>query len=204
MPEYALTSFLTLLVIMDPPGLAPVFIALTGDHPGVRPRRVAGRAVLVAGVTLVVFAALGGPLFDYLGVSLDALRVAGGILLFGIAWNMALGQRKRQTAEEAAEAHVREDISIFPLAIPLIAGPGAFASVLVLMTQADGRPAYLGILLAALLAVLALSYLSLRVAAALTRALGTTGINVVTRVLGIVLAALAVQLVADGTRGLFL
>lgn len=204
MPEYALTSFLTLLVIMDPPGLAPVFIALTGDHPGVRPGRVAGRAVLVAGVTLVVFAALGGPLFDYLGVSLDALRVAGGILLFGIAWNMALGQRKRQTAEEAAEAHVREDISIFPLAIPLIAGPGAFASVLVLMTQADGRPAYLGILLAALLAVLALSYLSLRVAAALTRALGTTGINVVTRVLGIVLAALAVQLVADGTRGLFL
>lgn len=195
---------MTLLVIMDPPGLAPVFIALIGDHPGVRPGRVAGRAVLVAGVTLVVFAALGGPLFDYLGVSLDALRVAGGILLFGIAWNMALGQRKRQTAEEAAEAHVREDISIFPLAIPLIAGPGAFASVLVLMTQADGRPAYLGILLAALLAVLALSYLSLRVAAALTRALGTTGINVVTRVLGIVLAALAVQLVADGTRGLFL
>ncbi len=187
---------------MDPPGLAPVFISLMGDHPAVQPGRVAGRAVVVAGVTLVVFGALGGPLFDYLGVSLDALRVAGGILLFGIAWNMALGQRQRQTPEEAADAHVREDVSIFPLAIPLIAGPGAFASVLVLRTQAGGRAAYLGILLAALFAVLVLSYVSLRIAGRLTKALGTTGINVVTRVLGIVLAALAVQLVADGARGL--
>jgi multiple antibiotic resistance protein len=200
--EFAVTSLLTFLVIMDPPGLAPVFVALMGDHPGGDPRRIARKAVVVAGVTLVFFAAAGGPLLDYLGVSLDALRVAGGILLFGIAWNMALGQRKRQTPEEAADAHEREELSVFPLAIPLIAGPGAFASMLVLTTEADGRPAYFGILLGALLAVLLLSYLSLRIAGRLTDALGKTGISVVTRVLGIVLAALAVQLVADGTLGL--
>jgi multiple antibiotic resistance protein len=200
--EFAVTSLLTFLVIMDPPGLAPVFVSLMGDHPNEDARRVAGKAIVVAGATLVFFAAAGGPLLDYLGVSLDALRVAGGILLFGIAWNMALGQRKRQTPEEAAEAHDREELSVFPLAIPLIAGPGAFASMLVLTTEADGRIAYFGILLAALLVVLLLSYLSLRVAVRLTDALGKTGINVVTRVLGIVLAALAVQLVADGTLGL--
>ena len=202
MYEFALTSFLTFLVIMDPPGLAPVFVALMGDHPGEDVSRVARKAVLVAGLTLVFFAAVGGPLLNYLGVTLDALRVAGGILLFGIAWNMALGQRKRQTAQEAADAHEREDVSVFPLAIPLIAGPGAFASVLVLTSAADSRPAYLGILFAALLVVLSLSYLSLRVAGRLTDLLGRTGINVVTRVLGIVLAALAVQLVADGVLGL--
>jgi multiple antibiotic resistance protein len=197
--EFAVTSLLTFLVIMDPPGLAPVFVSLMGDHPNEDARRVAGKAILVAGATLVFFAAAGGPLLDYLGVSLDALRVAGGILLFGIAWNMALGQRKRQTPEEAAEAQEQEELSVFPLAIPLIAGPGAFASMLVLTTEADGRIAYFGILLGALLIVLLLSYLS---AARLTDSLGKTGINVVTRVLGIVLAALAVQLVADGTLGL--
>lgn len=202
MPEFAVTALLTFLVIIDPPGLAPVFVALMGDHPGENAARVARKAVAVAGVTLVFFAAAGGPLLNYLGVSLDALRVAGGILLFGIAWNMALGQRKRQTPEEAADAHEREDVSVFPLAIPLIAGPGAFASVLVLTTEANGRLAYFGILLGALLSVLMLSYLSLRVAGRLTDALGRTGINVVTRVLGIVLSALAVQLVADGTLGL--
>lgn len=202
MYEFALTSFLTFLVIMDPPGLAPVFVALMGDHPGEDVSRVARKAIAVAGATLVFFAAVGGPLLDYLGVSLDALRIAGGVLLFGIAWNMALGQRKRQTPEEAAEAHAREDVSVFPLAIPLIAGPGAFASVLVLTTAADKRPAYLAILFGALLVVLALSYVSLRVAGRLTDVLGRTGINVVTRVLGIVLAALAVQLVADGVLGL--
>lgn len=202
MLEFAVTALLTFLVIMDPPGLAPVFVALMGDHPNEDARRVAGKAVFVAGITLVFFAAAGGPLLDYLGVTLDALRVAGGVLLFGIAWNMALGQRKRQTPEEAAEAHDREELSVFPLAIPLIAGPGAFASVLVLTTEADGRIAYSGILLGALLVVLLLSYVSLRVAVRLTEALGKTGINVVTRVLGIVLAALAVQLIADGTLGL--
>ena len=202
MLEFALTSLLTFLVIMDPPGLAPVFVALMGDHPGEDVGRVARKAIAVAGATLIFFAAAGGPLLGYLGVSLDALRVAGGILLFGIAWNMALGQRKRQTPEEAKEAHEREDVSVFPLAIPLIAGPGAFASVLVLTTQAEGRPAYLGILFGALVVVLLLSYLSLRIAGRLTDLLGKTGINVVTRVLGIVLAALAVQLVADGTLGL--
>lgn len=202
MLEFAATSLLTFLVIMDPPGLAPVFVALMADHPQEDPRRVARKAVLVAGLTLVFFAAAGGPLLEYLGITLDALRVAGGILLFGIAWNMALGQRKRQTAEEAEEAHEREDVSVFPLGIPLIAGPGAFASVLVLTSQADGRGQYLAILAGALVVVLLLSYLSLRVAGRLTDLLGKTGINVVTRVLGIVLAALAVQLVADGALGL--
>jgi multiple antibiotic resistance protein len=141
-------------------------------------------------------------LLAYLGISLDALRVAGGILLFRIATEMVFAHHERETEEEAKEALERADISVFPLAIPLIAGPGALASLLVLGAEAGRAPVGVGVVLLTAFLVLALAYFFLRAAASVRRALGRTGVNVVTRVLGILLAALAVQYVAGGVKGL--
>ncbi len=202
MLEFAITAFLTLFVIVDPPGLAPLFMAVAGDRPPAVQKHLAGKATLVAGLVLAVFAFGGQPLLGYLGVSIDSLRVAGGILLFMIAVEMVLARRFRQTPEELEESHQRADVSVFPLAIPLMAGPGAFASVLVLVAEARGRPAFIGLVYGAGLLVFALAYVSFRLAGRLTAVLGHTGVQVVTRVLGIILAALAVQFVADGALGL--
>ncbi len=203
MSAFALRCFLTMVVIVDPPGLVPVFVSLVGAQPAAERRQVARRAVLVAGGILFAFAVGGGSLFHYLGVRLDALRVAGGILLFRIAVDMVFAQRQRQTPEEEEEAHHREDVSVFPLAIPLIAGPGALTSILVLVASADGEPSRYGILVVMTALVLVLSYAALRLSGGVARVLGQTGINVVTRVLGIILAALAVQYVADGALALW-
>ncbi len=202
MLTFGLQAFLTMFVIIDPPGLAPIFISVVGDRPPNRQRYIARKAVVIAAVVLAAFAAGGTALFDFLGVSLEAFSIAGGILLFKIAVDMVLAQRRRQTLEEEEEAHHRDDVSVFPLAIPLITGPGAFATILVLVGQASGDAGRLGLLAAASAAVLMLAYLSLRLAAGVSRLLGRTGINVVTRVLGLILAALAVQYVADGVLGL--
>lgn len=196
--DFAITAALSLLVIVDPVGLAPIFISIAGDRSESERRRIASRAVVVAAFILLGFAAVGEPLLAYLGVSIDALRIAGGILLFKLAFDMILGHRERQTRDEEIEATHREDITIFPLAIPLMAGPGAFATVLVLVADAEGDFELLGIVAGAIIAVLILSWFSLRLSAKVTDALGTTGVNVITRVLGIILASLAVQLVADG------
>jgi len=163
---------------------------------------VARKAVVISALVLAVFAAGGTALFDFLGVSLEAFSIAGGILLFKIAVDMVLAQRHRHTPEEEEEAHHRDDVSVFPLAIPLITGPGAFATILVLVGQAGPDPERLGVLAAASAAVLLLAYAALRLAVVVSRFLGQTGINVVTRVLGLILAALAVQYVANGVLGL--
>lgn len=202
MLTFGLQAFLTMFVIVDPPGLAPIFISVVGDRPVEQHRHVARKAVLIAAGVLAVFAIGGTALFDFLGVSLEAFSIAGGILLFKIAVDMVLAQRRRQTPEEEEEAHHRDDVSVFPLAIPLITGPGAFATVLVLVGQAGGDAGRLGLLAAASAAVLLLAYAALRLASRVSRLLGQTGINVVTRVLGLILAALAVQYVADGVLGL--
>lgn len=202
MLTFGLQAFLTMFVIIDPPGLAPIFISVVGDRPADQQRHVAQKAVAIAAVVLAGFAAAGTALFDFLGVSLEAFSIAGGILLFKIAVDMVLAQRQRQTPEEEEEAHHRDDVSVFPLAIPLITGPGAFATILVLVGQASGDATRLGLLAAASAVVLLLAYFSLRLAAGVSRLLGQTGINVVTRVLGLILAALAVQYVADGVLGL--
>jgi multiple antibiotic resistance protein len=128
--------------------------------------------------------------------------VAGGLLLFRIAVGMVFAHRERETEEEEAESRVRDDVSVFPLAIPLIAGPGALASVMILAGEARAHPLGLVVVLAATALVLLLSYVALRLAMPLGRVLGQTGVNVITRVLGVMLAALAVQYVADGARGL--
>ncbi len=202
MTALALRTFLTMFVIVDPVGLAPVFLGLTADRTAAERRRLALRAVAVAGGILLAFALGGAWLLGHLGISLDAFRAAGGLLLFRIAVDMVFAQHERETPEEAAEARARRDISVFPLAIPLIAGPGALASVMILAGEARGDALGLGVVLGMTGVVLALAFLGLRLAEPVGRLLGQTGVNVVTRVLGVLLAALAVQYVADGVRGL--
>jgi multiple antibiotic resistance protein len=203
MTELTLRAFLTLLVVVDPVGIVPVYLGLVGDRPQAERTRVARRAVVVAGVVLFGFALGGDWLLARLGISIDAFRIAGGILLFRIAVGMVLAEpHQRETREEEEEARSRADVSVFPLAIPLIAGPGSMASLMILVGQAGSDPRRLVVVFAMTGVVLALTWLALRLAPPLGRLLGRTGVNVVTRVLGVLLAALAVQYVADGVRGL--
>ena len=200
--EFGLKALLTLFVVIDPAGLVPVFVSLAGGRSAQVQATIARRAVLIAGAVLLLFSVVGGPVLAYLGISVAALRVAGGILLFRIAVDMVFAQFRRETTEEEAEARAKEDISVFPLAIPLIAGPGALASILILTSEARGEPTASALVLAAAAIVLVVAYVFLRASARLARLLGQTGINVVTRVLGLLLAALAVQYVADGVVAL--
>ncbi|GAA4022078.1 MarC family protein [Deinococcus rubellus] len=199
----ALQTFLTMLVVMDPIGLAPLYIGLAGGRPTAERRAIALKASLVAGGIILVFGLLGKPLLDHLGISLDAFRVAGGILLFLIALDMVFGRANasRESPDEEQHAQERPDISVFPLAIPLIAGPGTLASIMILAGGAHGNPLLLGGVFVVTAAVLLLCYLALRVSSHLARVMGESGIHVITRVLGVLLAALAVQYVADGVRG---
>ncbi|WP_293911665.1 MarC family protein [Deinococcus sp.] len=199
----ALQTFLTMLVVMDPIGLAPLYIGLAGDRPAVDRRAIALKASLVAGGIILVFGLLGKPLLDHLGIDLSAFRVAGGILLFLIALDMvfARGNPSRENAGEEHEAQTRPDISVFPLAIPLIAGPGTLASIMILAGGAHGNPLLLSAVFVVTAGVLLLCYLALRLSGQIARVIGESGVHVVTRVLGVLLAALAVQYVADGVRG---
>ena len=194
----AVKAFLTLFVVMDPVGLAPVYVSLAGGRPLDDQLRMARRAVLVAGGVLLAFALFGPLLLEHLSISLDAFRIAGGVLLFKIAVDMIFAHRERETDEEKAEASLREDISVFPLAIPLLAGPGAMTSMMILTAEAREIPGGYFAVFSAMAAVLLLTYVALVIATRLANLLGQTGINVVTRVLGVLLAALAVQYVADG------
>ncbi len=202
MTSLAIRAFLTLFVVLDPIGLAPLFLGLSAGRSAAERAGIARRAVAVAAAVLLVFALVGSWLLRHLSISLDAFRIAGGLLLFRIAVDMVYVQLERETAEEESEARRRSDITVFPLAIPLIAGPGALASVMILSGEARGQTWGLILVLAVAAGVLGLVYVSLRLASGIARVLGQTGINVVTRVLGILLAALAVQYVADGVRGL--
>ena len=198
----ALQTFLTMLVVMDPIGLAPLYIGLAGGRSTAERRAIALKASLVAGGIILVFGLLGKPLLDHLGISLDAFRIAGGILLFLIALDMVFGRgNATREAEEGQPVQARPDISVFPLAIPLIAGPGTLASIMILTGGVHGNPLLLGGVFVVTAGVLLLCYLALRVSNQLARVMGESGIHVITRVLGVLLAALAVQYVADGVRG---
>lgn len=202
MTDLALRTFVTFFVVIDPIGLAPVFLGLTAHRSPADRAAIARRSVIVAALILLAFALGGGWLLAHLGISLAAFRVAGGLLLFKIAVDMVFAEHERETAEEAAEARERQDISVFPLAIPLIAGPGALASAMILAGEARGAPRTLAVVLATLAAVLVMSYAAFRGSEAIARILGRTGVNVITRVGGILLAALAAQYIGDGGRAL--
>jgi multiple antibiotic resistance protein len=203
MIDLALQTFLTLLVVMDPIGLAPIFLGLAGSRPDFERLRMARKATIVAGIVILAFALFGALLLERLGITIAAFRVSGGVLLFLIALDMVFARHSgaRESDEEEQEAKSREDISVFPIAIPLIAGPGTLASVMILTGQAKSLQALIAVIATAFL-VLALCYIALRLSSRMVGVIGVTGVNVISRVLGVLLAALAVQYVADGARQL--
>lgn len=197
--------FVVLFVVVDPVGLAPLFAALTrGLTTDVR-RRIAVKGTALAATILLVFFFTGDLLLNALGVSLAAFRIAGGALLFLLAIDMVFARQSglRSTTErEQQEAQRSPDVSVFPLAFPLIAGPGAMTTVILMASTFHGPVLFMG-MLGALVAVLALTLMSLLSAGRLVSFLGETGTNVISRIFGVVLAALAVQFVIDGVKAGF-
>ena len=184
--DFLVSAFVTLLVVVDPAGLAPAFLAVTHDFSAGARHRVGIRASLIAGSILVGAAFFGDWLLTRLGISLPAFRIAGGLLLFSIASEMVFGvrsQRQTRTAEQAVEEHVR-NIAAFPLAIPLMAGPGAITATLLLAGQTTGRPEWLGLLVAVIVAIVAICNLVFFAAARIARLLGVTIPAVLSRLLG--------------------
>jgi multiple antibiotic resistance protein len=198
MTSFIVKVFLNLFVVIDPIGLAPTFITLAGDRSPEEQSLVARKAIFVAGGILVAFGLFGNWLLHHLGISIEAFQVATGLLLLKIAIDMVLAHRERETAEEEQEAKTREDISVFPLAIPLIAGPGTLASLLILQSEANAYSFGWLVVLAIAAVVLLIAYIVLCLSRYLADLLGQTGINVVTRILGILLAALAMQYILNG------
>jgi multiple antibiotic resistance protein len=206
MIELFVSAFITLFVVIDPPGCAPIYAGLTKGASAAQSRSMAIRACLIAAVILVIFALFGEDLLGALHIELDSFRIAGGIMLFWIALEMVFEkrtQRREERAEKVAATPEIEDVSVFPMAMPMLAGPGAIAAVMLLMNEAQGTDQTL-VVLGALAAVLVLTALALVAAAPLIRLLGARVEAVITRLLGVLLAALAAQYVIDGLRGSFL
>ena len=200
--DFAISALLTLLVVVDPVGLVPTFLAVTEDLPRAARRSVAVRASIIAGAILIGTALIGDWLLHTLSISLPAFRIAGGLLLFSIASEMVFGVRLRREsreAEEAVEEHVR-NIAAFPLAIPLLAGPGAITATVLLAGRANGNLMLIAILIGVVALVAAACFVAFLFAERIGRAIGLTGNIVLSRLLGVLLAALAVQYVVDGVR----
>ncbi|MCB4454403.1 MarC family protein [Leisingera sp. McT4-56] len=195
---FLITSFVTLFVIVDPIGLTPVFIALTQGMSSARRRSIALRATITAAVLLAIFAALGEAVLGFIGISMPAFRVAGGALLFLTALDM-LFERRNKRREDRSEEDDFDDPSVFPLAIPLMAGPGSIATVILLSGQQPGFTGF-AMVMGVVIAVLAILLVMCLFSGLFERMLGKTGITVVTRLLGMLLAALSVQFVLDGLR----
>lgn len=191
------TAFVTLLVIIDPLGLAPLFVALTQGESAGRRRVIALTACIVAAGVLTAFGIFGETVLGIAGISMPAFRVAGGALLFLTALDM-LFEKRTQRRKGQGDATERSDPSVFPLAIPLIAGPGAIASMILLTGQQPDDWSWILAIHGVMLAVLAVTFVLFLASGVLERVLGPLGINVVTRLLGMLLAALAVQFILDG------
>jgi len=200
--EFLISALVTLLVVVDPLGLVPSFLAVTHELPARTRRNVALRACLIAAAILAGSALVGDWLLRTLSITLPAFRIAGGLLLFSIASEMVFGVRivrQSRQAEDALEEHAR-NIAAFPLAIPLMAGPGAITAAVLLSGRAGGDPMRLVLLLAVIALVLAICFAVFALATPIARYLGTTANIVLSRLLGVLLAALAVQYVIDGVR----
>ncbi len=205
-----LSAFVTLFVVIDPPGCAPIFASLTNGASNAQRRSMAIRSSMIATVLLLLFALVGEKVLATLGISLDAFRIAGGIMLFLIALEMVFEKRTErregradEISRKAAEEHRPiEDISVFPMAIPMIAGPGSIATVMLLVSRSHGLDQTITVF-AALLSVLALTLAALIAAGPIMRVLGPKLEAMITRVLGVLLAALAAQFIIDGIIGAF-
>ncbi|OJY69591.1 MAG: MarC family transcriptional regulator [Sphingobium sp. 66-54] len=203
MIELFISAFVTLFVVIDPPGCAPVFYGLTTGATPLQRRRMAIRAVIIATAILIGFALIGEDLLRTLGISLDAFRIAGGIMLFAIAMEMVFEkrtQRREDRAQKIRDTPEIEDVSIFPMAMPMIAGPGSIATVMLLTAGAHGAEQSV-VVLVALAANLALMLAALLAIGPIMRLFGSQVEAVITRLLGVILAALAVQFVLDGLSG---
>lgn len=199
-PNFALTAFFTLFVVIDPIGLAPMFVAITSGMDAKRRLRIAATSCLVAVLILTVFGLAGQQILDSLGISLPAFRISGGLLLFLTALDMLFERRSARREEKADATSLADDPSVFPLAMPLIAGPGAMASMILLATGPDWNVTLttLGVMAAVVLLV----FLLFMLASPIERVLGATGVVVTTRLMGMLLAALSVQFVLDGLSDL--
>jgi multiple antibiotic resistance protein len=203
--DFAIPALLTLIVVVDPVGLVPTFLAVTEGLPRALRRSVAVRSSVIAGLILIGAALIGDWLLRTLAISLPAFRIAGGLLLFSIASEMVFGvriRREAEAAEEAIEEHAR-NIAAFPLAIPLLAGPGAITATVLLAGRTGGDPKLIALLIAVVVLVAACCFLAFLFAERIGRYLGLTGNIVLSRLLGVLLAALAVQYVVDGVRAIW-
>jgi multiple antibiotic resistance protein len=201
--ETAAVAFTTLFVTISPIEAAAMFAAITPGSTAAHKRSMATRGALIAGGILLVFALFGESLLSTLGISLAALRTSGGILLLLIGIDMVFARSSGGTSttdEETQEAEQKQDISVFPLATPLIAGPGAMGAVILLMANAEGDWKTQATIIACLLAVLLMTFVALLGATYIQKLLGVTGLQVISRIMGVLLSALAVQFVFDGIR----
>jgi multiple antibiotic resistance protein len=199
-----IAAFIALFVIVDPVGIAPVFAGLTQGSPRAHQKKMAIKGTIIGTLILIFFASVGQPFFKVLGISLDALRVAGGVMLFIIAVEMVFEkrtERKQETAEKLDEHF--EDISVFPIALPLLAGPGAIATVMLLMANYKGDLAAQGAIVGALVLVMLITVITFFMAGKVMEWMGPSVNAVLTRVLGVILAALAAQYILDGFKGTF-
>ncbi|MEQ5787874.1 MarC family protein [Erythrobacter sp. NFXS35] len=203
--ELFVSAFITLFVVIDPPGCAPIYAGLTKGASPTQARNMALRATFIAAIILLIFALFGQQLLGALHIELDSFRIAGGLMLFFIAFEMVFEkrtQRREERAEKIAATPEVEDVSVFPMAMPMLAGPGAIAAIMLLMNEAEGLPGMVEVL-AALAAVLVITAAALVAAGPLIRLLGDKVEAVITRLLGVLLAALAAQYVIDGLKGSF-
>lgn len=197
-----LVAFATLFATVGVADIAFIFAGLTKDNTPAQRRIFATRGVVIALLILLFFAFLGNAILDVFGITIPALRTAGGVLLLLIAIDMVFARHSGGTGttdEEESEARKAQDISVFPLAMPLLAGPGAISAVILLTTGAKSDAEF-WLVIAAIIVILALAWLTLLVAIPIQRLLGLTGLSVVSRIIGILLAALAVQFVFDGVK----
>lgn len=203
--ELFVSAFVTLFVVIDPPGCAPIYAGLTKQATTAQARSMALRATLIAAIILLIFAFFGEPLLSALHIELDSFRIAGGLMLFWIAFDMVFEkrtQRREERADKVSADPEIEDVSVFPMAMPMLAGPGAIAAIMLLMNEAESPQQTIEVF-AALGLVLAMTAAALVAARPLIRVLGDKVEAVITRLLGVLLAALAAQYVIDGVKGSF-
>jgi multiple antibiotic resistance protein len=205
-----ISAFITLFVVLDPPGCAPIYAGLTAGANAAQRRSMAVRACVIAGAILIVFALVGENLLGALHIELDSFRIAGGLMLFLIALDMVFEKRTQRREQRAEKVMAQsnqgpevEDVSVFPMAMPMLAGPGSIATIMLLTSRAHGMEQTLAVL-AAMIAVMALSFAALAAAGPLMRVLGDKVEAVITRLLGVLLAARAAQYVIDGVKTVLL